>query len=60
MQTEGKHLLDQLSTMFAPNNSVKTSLAIDNTWTKLQLEAAYHWLFVTNDNSHGVPNTAYA
>ena len=55
-----KSLLDQLSTMLPPNNSVKTSLSIDSTWTKPQLEAAYNWLFVTNDGSRGIHNTAYA
>ena len=38
----------------------KTALTIDNTWTQPQLEAAYNWLFVTNDGSKGVHNTAYA
>jgi hypothetical protein len=60
VQTEVQKMLDQLSTMLPPNNSVKTSLTIDSTWTKPQLEAAYNWLFVTNDGSHGVHNTAYA
>ena len=60
VQTEVQHLLDTLSTLLPPNNSVKTSLTIDSTWTKPQLEAAYNWLFVTSDGSHGVHNTAYA
>jgi len=60
VQTEVQHMLDQLSTMLPPNNTVKTALTIDSTWTKPQLEAAYNWLFVTNDGSHGVHNTAYA
>jgi hypothetical protein len=59
VQTEVQLLLDQLSTMLPPNNSVKTSLTIDSSWTKPQLEAAYNWLFVTNDGSRGVHNTAY-
>ena len=29
-----RELLDQLSTMLPPNNSVKTSLSIDSTWTE--------------------------
>jgi len=53
-------LMDQLSTMLPPNNSVKSSLTIDSTWTKAQLEAAYNWTFVTNDGSRGIHNTAYA
>ena len=59
VQTEVQHLLDQLSSMLPPNNQAKTSLTIDNTWTKPQLEAAYNWLFVTNDGSRGIHNTAY-
>ena len=59
VQTEVQHLLDQLSTMLPPNNSVKTALTIDSSWTKPQLEAGYNWLFVTNDGSRGVHNTAY-
>ena len=60
VQTEVQHLLDKLSTMLPPNNSVKTALTIDSTWTKPQLEAAYNWQFVNNDGSKGVHNTAYA
>jgi hypothetical protein len=60
VQTEVQELLDQLSTMLPPNNSAKTSLTIDSTWTKQQLEAAYNWTFVTNDGSRGIHNTAYA
>ena len=60
VQTEVQHILDQLSTMLPPDNKVKTSLNIDSTWTQPQLEAAYNWLFVTNDGSQGIHNTAYA
>lgn len=60
VQTEVQNLLDQLSTMLPPNNQVKSSLTIDNTWTRAQLEAAYNWQFVNNDGSKGVHNTAYA
>jgi hypothetical protein len=60
VQTEVQHLLDQLSSMLPPDNKAKTSLTIDNTWTQPQLEAAYNWLFVNNDGSRGVHNTAYA
>jgi hypothetical protein len=59
VQTEVQHLLDELSTMLPPAGKPKTSLTIDNTWTQPQLEAAYNWLFVTNDGSKGVHNTAY-
>jgi hypothetical protein len=60
VQSEVQSLMDQLSTMLPPNNSVKSSLTIDSTWTKAQLEAAYNWTFVTNDGSRGIHNTAYA
>jgi hypothetical protein len=60
VQTEVQHLLDQLSTLLPPDNSVKSSLTITSSWTKPQLEAAYNWLFVTHDGSRGVHNTAYA
>jgi hypothetical protein len=59
VQTEVQHLLDQLSAMLPPVGDPKTSLNIDNTWTQPQLEAAYNWLFVTNDGSKGIHNTAY-
>lgn len=60
VQTEVQSLLDQLSTLLPPNNQVKSSLAIDSTWTQHQLEAAYNWTFVNNDGSKGIHNTAYA
>jgi len=60
VQTEVQHLLDTLSAMLPPAGQAKTSLSIDSTWTQPQLEAAYNWLFVTNDGSNGIHNTAYA
>lgn len=60
VQTEVQHLLDSLSAMLPPAGQPKTSLTIDKTWTQPQLEAAYNWLFVTNDGSKGIHNTAYA
>ena len=60
VQSEVQALLDQLSTMLPPDKSVKSSLTINSTWTKPQLEAAYNWLFVTNDGSKGIHNTEYA
>ena len=60
VQTEVQELLDQLSAMLPPAGQAKTSLNIDSTWTQPQLEAAYNWLFVTNDGSRGIHNTAYA
>ncbi len=60
VQTEVQSLLDKLSTLLPPNNSVKTSLTIDSTWNQHQLQAAYNWQFVNNDGSRGIHNTAYA
>jgi len=60
VQTEVQSLLDKLSTLLPPNNSVKTSLTIDSTWNQHQLQAAYNWQFVNNDGSKGIHNTAYA
>jgi formate-dependent nitrite reductase cytochrome c552 subunit len=59
-QDQVQALLNQLSTFLPPNNQVKTSLSIDSTWTKQQLEAAYNWEFVNNDGSKGVHNLDYA
>ena len=59
VQDEVQSLLNKLSTYLPPNNSVKTSLSIDSTWTQPQLEAAYNWLFVVKDGSLGIHNTAY-
>jgi len=60
VQTQVQALLDQLSALLPPNTQVKTSLTIDSTWTKPQLEAAYNWLFVTNDGSKGIHNLDYS
>ncbi|HEX3744030.1 MAG TPA: multiheme c-type cytochrome [Bryobacteraceae bacterium] len=59
VQTEVQGLLDQLSMMLPPNSLAKTSLSIDSTWTKPQLEAAYNWLLITNDGSRGIHNMEY-
>jgi len=59
VQTQVQALLDQLSALLPPNKLVKSSLTIDSTWTKPQLEAAYNWLFVTRDGSKGVHNLDY-
>jgi hypothetical protein len=58
-QTEVQHLLDKLALMLPPVGQPKTSLTIDSTWTQPQLEAAYNYLFVSKDGSHGVHNMAY-
>jgi hypothetical protein len=60
VQTEVQHLMDQLSSMLPPYGQPKTSLSIDSTWTRAELEASYNWQFVANDGSRGVHNTSYA
>jgi hypothetical protein len=45
--------------MLPPVGQPKTALTIDATWTRPQLEAAYNWLFITNDGSKGIHNMAY-
>ena len=60
VQTEVQSLLNKLSTLLPPDNTVKASLNITSTWTQPQLEAAYNWLFVEKDGSLGIHNTAYA
>ncbi|HUA37663.1 MAG TPA: hypothetical protein VMA35_04600 [Candidatus Sulfopaludibacter sp.] len=60
VQTQIQSLLNELSTLLPPVGTVKSSLSISSSWTQPQLEAAYNWLFVNNDGSLGVHNTAYA
>src|SRR5262249_46471591 len=60
VQTEVQHLLTKLALMLPPVGQAKTSLTIDSTWTRPQLEAAYNWQFVSEDKSLGIHNTAYA
>jgi mono/diheme cytochrome c family protein len=60
VQTEVKHLLDKLSTLLPPFGAAKEELAIDASWTRPQLQAAYNWQFVKYDGSYGVHNMVYA
>jgi len=60
VQTEVQGLLNQLSVYLPPLGTVKASLSVSSTWTQPQLEAAYNWMFVENDGSLGIHNTAYA
>lgn len=59
VQTEVQHLLDKLALMLPPEGQPKSTLAIDATWSKTQLQAAYNWTFVVNDGSKGIHNTAF-
>jgi hypothetical protein len=60
VQTQVQSLLNELSTLLPPVGTVKASLSISSSWTQPQLEAAYNWMFVNNDGSLGVHNTAYS
>ncbi|HWX22561.1 MAG TPA: cytochrome c3 family protein [Candidatus Binatia bacterium] len=59
VQTEVQHLLDQLSTLLPPDNSVKSSISPAKGWTPSQVKAAWNWSFVMEDRSKGVHNVAY-
>lgn len=59
VQTEVQHLLDKLAMLLPPAGKAKSSLSIDATWSGPQLKAAYNWLFITEDRSRGIHNTAY-
>ncbi len=60
VQTEVQNLENELSVLLPPLGTVKTNLSINSSWTQPQLEAAYNWLFVNQDGSKGIHNTAYA
>lgn len=60
VQTEVKHLLDNLALLLPPVGVPKTSLSINSSWTKPQLKGAYNYLFVQEDGSYGVHNLSYA
>ncbi len=60
VQTEVQHLLDKLASLLPPVGQAKSDIAIDSTWTRPQLEAAYNYRFVQKDGSRGIHNTAYA
>jgi len=60
VQTQVQSLLNELSMLLPPGGVIQTNLNITSTWTQPELEAAYNWLFVNNDGSLGVHNTAYA
>ncbi len=59
VQTEVQHLMDKLALLLPPVGVAKSSLSINSTWTKQQLRAAWNYVFVQNDGSHGIHNLAY-
>ncbi|MBU6402645.1 MAG: hypothetical protein KGS61_20180, partial [Verrucomicrobia bacterium] len=60
VQTEVGHLMAKLALLLPPVGQAKTTVSPDATWTAPQLEAAYNYIFVQNDGSMGIHNTAYA
>jgi len=65
IQTEVRGLLSQLAIMLPPvgvpkPNHSPENLAINSSWTRPQLRAAYNYLFVVEDGSYGVHNLSYA
>jgi hypothetical protein len=60
VQTEVQNLLNKLALLLPPVGQAKTTVSPDATWTAPQLEAAYNYLFVQEDGSMGIHNTAYA
>lgn len=58
VQTEVKHLLDELGRLLPPLGSPEVVTAAS--YTKQQLSAAWNYKFVKDDGSYGVHNLAYA
>jgi len=62
VQTQVQTLLNQLAELLpgGENNVISNNISPSASWTAPQLEAAYNYLFVQDDGSLGVHNTAYA
>jgi hypothetical protein len=62
VQTQVQDLLNQLAALLPGGeaNVANNSVSPTASWTAPQLEAAYNYMFVQNDGSLGVHNTAYA
>ena len=58
VQTEVKHLLDQLARLLPPIG--QPTVAITSAYTKPQLRAAYNYQFVLEDGSYGIHNLSFA
>jgi hypothetical protein len=52
--------MNRLAYLLPPVGQSKATISPAATWTAPQLEAAYNYLFVQNDGSLGIHNTAYA
>ncbi len=65
VQTEVKGLISQLSMLLPPLGQAKLTVAdvssvVTTNYTPAQLKAVYNLLFVLEDKSYGIHNTAYA
>ena len=62
VQTQVQSLLNELALLLpgGTTNVENNSITPASNWTTPQLEAGYNWMFVNNDGSLGVHNTAYA
>ncbi len=62
VQSQVQTLMNKLAMLLpgGANNVANNTVTPDPSWTTPQLEAAYNYLFVQNDGSMGVHNTAYA
>ena len=58
VQTEVEKVMQDLAMLLPPLNEPKVAVTAD--YTPAQLKAAYNYLFVQDDKSKGVHNTAYA
>jgi hypothetical protein len=62
VQSQVQSLMNQLAVLLPGGeaNVANNSVSPTSSWTAPQLEAAYNYMFVQNDGSMGVHNTAYA
>jgi hypothetical protein len=58
VQTEVKHLMEQLARLLPPLG--QPTVTINSSFTKQQLRAAYNYQFVYYDGSYGAHNLSYA
>jgi hypothetical protein len=58
VQTEVKHLMEQLARLLPPLG--QPTVTINSSYTKQQLRAAYNYQFVYYDGSYGAHNLSYA
>jgi hypothetical protein len=57
VQTEIKHLMDELGRLLPPLG--EPEIAIEKSWTEQQLQAGFNYEFIREDGSYGIHNTSY-